>query len=256
MRELVLVGAGHAHVQVLAALARQRLSDVHIMVVVDTPIAVYSGMLPGLVAGRYRRDELEIDARGLAKRCSAQLRVDAAIAVDPQRREIVLRSGASIAYDVASFDIGSTVAGLDTPGVREHAVPTRPIGRFIERLDERTRGAGPDLRAVVIGAGAGGIELAFALRARMARSASRPVRDVGPFSQSHVSHDEAVTLPAELAADEHGRRGGITVIEPARGSSPVIPRGSCGGSRRTPRPQASSCAVVRGSAAYIQMPSR
>jgi selenide,water dikinase len=210
VRELVLVGAGHTHVQVLTALAQHKLSDVRITVVVDTPIAIYSGMLPGLVAGRYRRDELEIDARDLAKRCGARVHVEAAIAVEPQRRAIVLASGARIAYDIASFDIGSTVAGLATPGVREHAVPTRPIGRFIECLDERTRGAGPELRAVIVGAGAGGIELAFALRARMAGSATAADGDRG---RSSASHDEAVTLPAQVAADARGRWNGITVIE-------------------------------------------
>ena len=68
VHELVLVGGGHAHVQVLRGLAMRPLAGVHATLVVDEPIAVYSGMVPGFVAGQYRRDELEIDVRPLARR--------------------------------------------------------------------------------------------------------------------------------------------------------------------------------------------
>jgi selenide,water dikinase len=69
-------------------------------------------------------------------------------------------------------DIGSTVGGLDLPGIRQHALPTRPIsgfvhrvGRFIERA--RRGAAGRPLQVVVVGAGAGGVEVAFALNQRL-----------------------------------------------------------------------------------------
>ena len=38
-------------------------------------------------------------------------------------------------YDTASFDVGSTVSGLDLPGVREHALPTRPIADLVARVE-------------------------------------------------------------------------------------------------------------------------
>jgi selenide,water dikinase len=49
---LVLVGGGHAHVQVLRRLAMRPLASAHVTLVVDDPIAVYSGMVPGFVAGQ------------------------------------------------------------------------------------------------------------------------------------------------------------------------------------------------------------
>jgi selenide,water dikinase len=67
------------------------------------------------------------------------------------------------------------VSGLDRPGVRQHGLPTRPIGDFARRVDaliERVRGR-PTLRVVVVGAGAGGVELAFAFRARFDRMGLR-----------------------------------------------------------------------------------
>ncbi len=167
--DLVLVGGGHAHIQVLRAWAMRPLPDVRVTVVVDRPVAVYSGMVPGFVAGQYRRSELEIDVRPLAMRARARFVVAAARGVDPVAQRIELDGRPSLPYDTASWDVGSTVAGSELPGVSAYAVATRPIGRFVraaEGLIARARGASRFAMAV-IGAGAGGVELAFAFAARL-----------------------------------------------------------------------------------------
>jgi selenide,water dikinase len=126
-------------------------------------------MVPGFVAGQYPREALEIDVRPLALRAGARCIVATATGLDTGARRLVLDGRPSIAYDTVSFDVGSTVAGLGLRGVAEHAIPTRPIGEFVRRVDEvlaaaRGRAAA---RLVVVGAGAGGVELAFALAARL-----------------------------------------------------------------------------------------
>ncbi|HYB44580.1 MAG TPA: FAD-dependent oxidoreductase [Candidatus Methylomirabilis sp.] len=172
----MLVGGGHAHVQVLEGWAATPASAASLTVVVDRPVAVYSGMVPGLVAGRYRRDEIEIDVRPLAARAGARLVVARAVSVDASRRRLVLDGGGPpLGYDTASFDIGATVSGLDTPGVREHALPTRPIAGLVSRVDELAArmSARERSRVIVVGGGAGGVELAFALSARFTREGAR-----------------------------------------------------------------------------------
>lgn len=165
-RELVLVGGGHAHIQVLKALAMRPEPDVRLTLVVDRHLAVYSGMVPGCVAGQYRVDEVQIDLRPLARRAGARVILAEALGVDAPARRLQLSGRPRLAYDLLSFDIGSSVRGLQLPGVLEHAVPTRPIGRFLRRLDEALERVPEGARAVVVGAGAAGAELAFALRAR------------------------------------------------------------------------------------------
>ena len=171
--DLVLVGGGHTHVQVLRAWAMRPLPDVQLTVVVDRPVAVYSGMVPGYVAGQYRRSELEIDVRPLAMRARARFVVAAARGVDPVARRIELEGRPAIPFDTASFDVGSAVAGAELPGVAHHAIATRPIGRFVESVEgvlaRAQRQSG--MRVVVVGAGAGGVELAFALDARLRAAA-------------------------------------------------------------------------------------
>jgi selenide,water dikinase len=142
--------------------------DVRLTLVVDRPVAVYSGMVPGYVAGQYRREELEIDAVPLARRAGARVILSPAVGIDAASKRIRLSDRPPVRYDVASFDVGSTVAGLELPGVRQHALPTRPIVELVERIDAaaeriQSRPAATPFRIVVVGGGAGGIELAFTL---------------------------------------------------------------------------------------------
>src|SRR5258705_7960967 len=167
--DLVLVGGGHARIQVLQRWAMTPVSGARLALVVDRPIAVYSGMVPGFVAGQYPREALEIDVRPLALRAGARCIVAPAIGLDTGARRLVLDGRPPIAYDTVSFDVGSTVAGLALPDVREHAIPTRPIGEFVRRVDEvlavaRERDAA---RLVVVGAGPGRGGVAFPLAARL-----------------------------------------------------------------------------------------
>jgi selenide,water dikinase len=174
--DLVLVGGGHAHIQVLRRWAMRPVVGIRLTVILDRPVAVYSGMVPGFVAGQYARDELELDVRPLALRAGARCIVARATGLDARARRIQLEARPPVTYDTASFDVGSTVAGLDRTGVREHAIPTRPIGAFVRRVDEVLAAASERVafRGVVVGGGAAGVEVAFALAARLGREGQRP----------------------------------------------------------------------------------
>ncbi len=191
VRDVVLVGGGHSHIQVLDAFAVTPPSACRLTLVVDRPIAVYSGMVPGFVAGQYRAEELEIDAAALGRRAGAEVVLERAVRIDIANRRIELEHGDSVPYDIAAFDIGSTVAGLDIPGVREHALPTRPIGAFVGRVAAlleaaRRHDAGTPFRVVVVGGGAGGVELAFTLDRRLTDDTSGPIEVVLLEASSQV----------------------------------------------------------------------
>ncbi len=146
------------------------LPGVRLTVVLDRPVSVYSGMVPGVVSGQYTPAEAEIDAWTLARRADARIIDAPAIGLDLDAQRVRLDARPPLPFDAVSLDVGSTVAGLETPGVRAHAIPTRPIGRFLERIaatlaDAHRYGARPP-RILVVGGGAGGIELAFTLQKR------------------------------------------------------------------------------------------
>jgi selenide,water dikinase len=222
VHDLVLVGGGHAHIQVLKRWAMAPVPGARLTLVVDRPIAVYSGMVPGFLAGQYPREALEIDVRPLALRAGARCIVAPAIALDASAHRLVLDGRPPIAYDTVSFDVGSTVAGLELPGVREHAIPTRPIGGFVRRVDEvlaAARARGP-ARIVVVGAGAGGVEVAFALAARLHREraggAEVLLLESGPRVLPGHAASAAARVQAAAAARGVAIRTGarVTRVEP------------------------------------------
>jgi selenide,water dikinase len=129
-------------------------------------------MVPGFVAGQYSKDELVIDVYQLAQRANARMVIGRVVRVDPESQKILLENGEEIFYDVASFDIGSTVAGLDVVGVKEYAVPTRPIGQLCHHIEEVIKKVSlgniqKSIRILVVGGGAGGVELSFTLEKRL-----------------------------------------------------------------------------------------
>jgi selenide,water dikinase len=163
---LVLVGGGHSHVHVLKR-HRERPFAARVSIVLDYPEAVYSGMVPGFVAGQYTAADLTIDVWALARTANVRVIDGAATRIDTERGRIEVAGRAPVAFDTVSIDIGSTVAGLDLPGVRAHALATRPIGQFVARVDARlAEDAHDNAPIVVVGAGAAGMELAWCLRAR------------------------------------------------------------------------------------------
>jgi len=224
--ELVLVGGGHAHVQVLRRWMMAPLPGIRLSVVLDHPVAVYSGMVPGVVAGDYADHDVEIDVVPLARRAGARVVLARATGVDPVAHRIELEGRPSIVYDVASFDVGSTVAGLDHPGVAEHALATRPIGDFVRRFGEtieRDAGASSDspLRVVVVGAGAAGLEIAFTLRARLrAEGRAAEVSVLGDRGKILDGYAPRVARCARRAAERDGieMRGTLCVRLVALGS--------------------------------------
>ncbi len=152
-------------------------ADTRLLIVLDRPVAAYSGMVPGFVAGDYDLHELEIDVVPLARRAGAGVILAAAESIDPIRKEIAIEGRPPIRYDLASLDVGSTVRGLELPGVTKHTLATRPIGRFVRAIETRLEefsGLGRSPRILVVGGGAAGTELAFTIDARLRASGLEP----------------------------------------------------------------------------------
>ena len=162
-QDLVLIGGGHTHALLLRRWGMQALPGVRVTLINPGPVAIYSGMLPGFVAGHYRRDELEIDLYALCHFAGARLIDGAVTGIDRVARTLAVPGRPAIGYDVASFDIGATSDLPDLPGFADHAVAAKPLGRFASRWAE----TGQNVRHVcVIGGGVAGAELAMAVAHR------------------------------------------------------------------------------------------
>ncbi len=175
-QQLVLLGAGHAHIQVLVQLAAQPLPGTVVVLVAPHPSQLYSGMVPGFVAGHYALDDCTVALEPLVQRSGIRWIQHSATAVDAQRQTIALDDGSSLAFDWLSVNTGPVQdrdkLELAMPGAREHGLFLRPMEAFCALWPRVVdMGNARPLRVAVVGAGAGGIELALAARHRLSNAA-------------------------------------------------------------------------------------
>lgn len=173
-RRLVLVGAGLANLHVLRSWCSRPVAGVELVLVSPSSSTYYSGMVPGYLRGVYEPNMLCIDLVALTRQAGARLVVAPADGLDSAAHELLV-AGERLAYDVCAIDVGSGIAGGDVPGVREHALALRPMSRALEvraRLDSLAASSRP-FTVVVVGAGAGGVEVALAVRRLLSAAEAR-----------------------------------------------------------------------------------
>ena len=155
------------------------VANAQLICVSDFPFATYSGMLPGVLAGQYSREQMQID---LVRACSAsktRLILSKYREIDVARRQIIFDDRPALPFDLLSIGIGS-VPGFD--GVQidsQRVLPIKPMQTFLPRLDQAiasTLGelAGGDpatpARVTVVGGGAGGVEISMCLPAYLRKA--------------------------------------------------------------------------------------
>ena len=198
VKDVVLVGAGHAHVAVLRRFGMTPLPGVRFTLIARELHTPYSGMLPGLVAGLYGFDDAHIDTGPLARFAGARLYHDTAIGLDLANKRVICRDRPSVPFDLLSLDMGSTPNTGFVPGAAEHAIPVKPISEFLPRLEAliaRLRERRGRARIALVGAGAGGVELLLALERRLRGEAADAGCDPGGLAFTLVSGSDEI-LPA------------------------------------------------------------
>jgi selenide,water dikinase len=212
---LVLVGGGHAHVQVIRALAERPEPGMQVTLVTDRLLTPYSGMLPGHVAGFYSHDEMHIDLGRLADVSGVTLIRSAAAGLDRERRLVATEDGGAVAYDTLSLNVGITPDLSGIIGAEKFSLPVKPISGFLARLDALLQAAAaPDgpRRILLVGGGAAGVELALALKARLSRidSQGRPFwLGVAAGNGLVATLNDGVRRRARAALARHG----VTVLD-------------------------------------------
>jgi selenide,water dikinase len=168
VKRLLLVGGGHAHIEVLRDIAERPLPGVEVTLVTPSQRMIYTGMVPGVIAGHYAFSECTIDLAGLARRANAELLLTTASLLSPDANRLACADGTVLPYDVVSLDVGSHPAIGEARGVERHAILMRPLERALVGWNGVfARAAAGNVNAItVVGGGAAGIELALAMRHR------------------------------------------------------------------------------------------
>ncbi|KAA8498229.1 Coenzyme A disulfide reductase [Porphyridium purpureum] len=215
MVRVVLVGGGHAHMMIirreLSRVSRYRLwkrgygrgwendaklRELELLLITNRPESVYSGMTPGVVAGRYEYEEAAVDVRSVCARAGWTVLIASVQAISSSERIVRVYDKQKdvhleIPYDILSINIGSEAklphaSFLLGAQAGAAVVMTRPIAElepFVRRFFEAQAQAqaqvqvqteslaasaseNQTINVCVVGGGMAALELAFALRQR------------------------------------------------------------------------------------------
>jgi selenide,water dikinase len=210
MKRMVLVGGGHAHVEVLRRFGLAPLEDVEVVLISPDRYTAYSGMLPGLVAGHYTFQQSHIDLDPLARFARARLVHDLAVGLDVQRKVLTCDSGLTVSYDIASLDIGAAPTRLLQGKHEDVGIPVKPVGIYLAQWDQTLQAARQrPLDVVVVGGGAGGVEITLAMQHRLSQLTPRTSVGFTIVSMSEEilpGHARAVRAAMERTLTDRGVR--------------------------------------------------
>ena len=186
LRDIVLLGGGHAHVQVLKTFGMAGEPGLRLTVVAREAHSPYSGMLPGLVAGHYAWDDIHIDLARLAAFAGARFVAAEATGLDAANQRVTFDDRPPLRYDVLSVNTGGV------PGAciaSSFVTPVKPIGRFLPAW-QRLASQDGIRRLVIVGGGPGGVELALAISQAQRRAQRRmhcTLIESGPLILAHLA---------------------------------------------------------------------
>lgn len=205
---LVLIGAGHSHLVALDHWRQHHRPQADITLITPYSHSLYSGLLPGVVAGHFSIEEASIPIEPLCRQLGIRLVIDAVEDVDPHNRQVITANQHRYEYDVLSINSGGNQS--PQPNLRHnHQQLLRPLAswwqQWPQRLEELTAGRWQGVH--ILGAGAAGFELACGIR-RQLLQAGRERVTVG------ISDREQQLLPAlpahcQQQAHQQLRRLGI-----------------------------------------------
>ena len=169
-RELILIGAGHAHVLLLRKFGTHPLGNIRVTLISDVEHAAYSGCCRAIsVVSTAGRKCLSICA-SLCDFSGARFIHSQASGIDLKRKQVLIGlNGSTLPADVISINTGGTsrmagVAGADRMGNSNEARAATccTVGRVVQAAAAHAR-----MRIVVVGGGAGGVELTLAMHSQL-----------------------------------------------------------------------------------------
>lgn len=161
MAKLALVGAGHAHMTLMDNIQNLIGQGHSVDVIGPGERHYYSGMGPGMLGGTYSPIDISFPVKRMCEEQGATFHLDSCVGIDPEKQLIKLKSGKELAYDVASFNTGSSIIDDLVKPDSKNIFTVKPIekllegrNRIFELADKETLNIG------VVGGGPAGVEVA------------------------------------------------------------------------------------------------
>lgn len=164
-KHLVLAGGGHAHMVTLANIKLLRDLGHTVTVIGPSEYHYYSGMGPGMLGATYEPSDIRFATRQSVEKQGGVFLCDSIVGIDPVNRQLHLKSGRSIHYDVVSFNTGSSIDLPKIIGDASTIYTVKPIERLYEaRQQIKKKAEQQSVTVAVIGGGPAGAEVAGNIR--------------------------------------------------------------------------------------------
>jgi len=161
--DIVLLGAGTAHLGLLRRFARRPQSGARLTLVAPEPEVPFAGLLAALIRGDCTMSDACIDLARLTVAAGARLILAEATAIDLAGRSLELAGRPPMPFGLLSVDLAGESA---LPDARADCIPVSPPGRFLAQLPTLEAALPDGARVAIVGGGSAGIELALALARR------------------------------------------------------------------------------------------
>lgn len=132
MGELVLAGAGHAHMQLMEAIPEMVAHGHRVTVISPDDRHYYSGMGPGMLGGTYQSEEISFPVKSMMESRGGLFISGRVSRIDPHRRLVLLEGGKEVPYDVLSCNLGSFVPGSIADEGSTDIYTVKPIQNFLQ----------------------------------------------------------------------------------------------------------------------------
>ena len=164
-KQLVLIGGGHANVQVLKKLCMNSIKGLHTILISEHFEATYSGMTPGHIHKDFSKEDISIDLQRLCFNAGATFIKDKVIKLDTKNKELKLQNTPPINYDLLSINSGSISNTkkiiIENSSKCFFVKPISDLVSNLSRIDKIIKNK--KNKIVIIGGGVSSYELAFSL---------------------------------------------------------------------------------------------
>lgn len=177
-KQIVLVGAGNAHLVFLKRWRMKPMPGVAVTLLNESSTMPYSAMVPSHISGEFSREDISLDLVKFCRDAGARLVLGRAQELNPANRWVMVSDRPPLTYDLLSLGLGALprqVAGAKhqaNHGEPNRSLAVRPLATLIQRIEavESSLKQNPQpFHWVVVGGGASGCETAAAIQKRLAR---------------------------------------------------------------------------------------
>jgi selenide,water dikinase len=171
--EIVLLGIGHTNAHILRMWRMKPIQRTRLTCVSNHPLVTYSGMLPGVLAGQYTEEQMQIDLVRLCAANGARLIIGNVIGLDKEKHTLLFDDRPALPFDALSVGIGSVIRPKIVVGesagaaaVDSRRIFIKPMQTLMKRLRrqlQQLQATAGKAKLAVVGGGAGGVEVALCI---------------------------------------------------------------------------------------------